>query len=119
MSCKLSGVPTAGQAAAKRVAAYTARGLSIRATKKAQKKQGEYRGGVPPFGFTYDDARRMLVPVPSQQKALRRIRQLHAEGMTSRAISADLAQRGIKVSHVTITKIVASAAAGRGAICAI
>jgi hypothetical protein len=35
--------------------------------------------------------------------------------MASRAISADLAQRGIKVSHVTITKIVASAAAGPGA----
>lgn len=55
------------------------------------------------------------MPVPEQQKALRRIRKLHAEGMTSRAISADLAQRGIKVSHVTITKIVAPAAAGRGA----
>ena len=114
MSRKSSGVPTAEQTAAKRVAAYRARGLGIRATKKAQKKRGEYRGGVPPFGFTYDDDRRKLVPVPAQQKALRRIRQLHADGMTSRAISADLAQRGIKVSHVTITKIVASAAAGRG-----
>ena len=87
----------------------------IRATKEVQKKRGKYRGGVPPFGFTYDDDRRKLVPIPSQQKALRRIRKLHAEGMASRAIRADLAQRGIKVSHVTITKIVASAVAGRGA----
>jgi uncharacterized protein YoaH (UPF0181 family) len=60
-----------------------------------------------------DCPRRYLVP--EQHKALRRIRKLHAEGMASRAISADLAQRGIKVSHVTITKIVASAAAGRSA----
>jgi uncharacterized protein YoaH (UPF0181 family) len=110
MSRRSSGVPTAEQAAA-----YTARALGIRATKKAQKKRGEYRGGVPPFGFTHDGDRRMLVPIPSQQKALDRIRELHAEGMTSRAISADLAQRGIKVSHVTIAKIVASPAAGRGA----
>ena len=95
---------------------WVARGQRIKATKDAQKKRGEYRGGVPPFGFTYDDDRRKLVPIPSQQKALRRIRTLHAAGMASRAISADLAQRGIKVSHVTITKIVASAAAGRGAI---
>jgi DNA invertase Pin-like site-specific DNA recombinase len=87
----------------------------IRATKKAQKKRSEYRGGAPPFGFTYDDDRRKLVPRPAQQKALRRIRKLHAEGMASRAIGADLAQRGIKVSHVTITKLIASAAAGRGA----
>jgi len=35
--------------------------------------------------------------------------------MASRAISADLAQHGIKLSHVTITKIVISTAAGRGA----
>ena len=93
---------------------WVARGQRIKATKDAQKKRGEYRGGVPPFGFTCDDSRK-LVPIPSQQKALRRIQKLHAAGMASRAISADLAQRGIKVSHVTITKIVASAAAGRGA----
>jgi hypothetical protein len=35
--------------------------------------------------------------------------------MASRAISADLAQHGIKLSHITITKIVVSAAAGPGA----
>jgi uncharacterized protein YoaH (UPF0181 family) len=90
-----------------------ARGQRIRATKKAQKKRGEYRGGVPPFGFTHNDDRRMLVPIPSQQKALHRIRKLHAEGMASRAISADLARRGIKLSHVTITKIVARGGKGR------
>jgi hypothetical protein len=34
--------------------------------------------------------------------------------MALRGISDDLAQRGIKVSHVTIARLVASAAAGRG-----
>jgi hypothetical protein len=47
---------------------WTVRGQRIKATKDAQKKRGEYRGGVPPFGFTYDDDRRKLVPIPSQQK---------------------------------------------------
>ena len=92
-----------------------ARTPRMKATKEAQKRRGEYRGGAAPFGFTYDDDRRKLVPRPAQQKALRRIRKLHAEGMASRAISADLAQRGIKVSHGTIAKLVASAGAGRGA----
>jgi len=84
-----------------------ARAQRMKATKEAQKKRGEYRGGAAPFGFTYDNDRRKLVPIPSQQKALRRIRQLHAEGIPSRSISADLARRGIKLSHVTITKIIA------------
>jgi DNA invertase Pin-like site-specific DNA recombinase len=84
-----------------------ARAQRMKATKEAQKKRGEYRGGVPPFGFTYDGDRRKLVPIPSQQKALRRIQKLHGEGMPSRTISADLAKRGIKLSHVTITKIIA------------
>jgi uncharacterized protein YoaH (UPF0181 family) len=84
-----------------------ARAHRIRATKEAQKKRGENRGGVAPFGFTCHHDRRKLVPIPTRQKALRRIRKLHAEGIASHAISADLAKRAINVSHVTITKIVA------------
>jgi DNA invertase Pin-like site-specific DNA recombinase len=40
-------------------------GERIRATKQAQKARGEYLGGVAPFGWIYDDARK-LVPVPEQ-----------------------------------------------------
>ena len=81
-------------------------GERIRATKRAQKARGEYLGGKAPFGFTYD-ADRKLVPVAEQQKALRRIRTLHGEGLSPYKISADLASRGVKLSHVTIRKVIA------------
>lgn len=86
-------------------------GERIRGTKRRQKEAGEYLGGPPPFGWTYAKSeaggRPKLVQVPEQQKALRRIRQLHAEGLSSHKIAADLKARGLPaVSHVTIRKIV-------------
>lgn len=80
-------------------------GERIRATKRAQKARGEYLGGKPPFGFAYD-ADHNLVEVPKQQRAIRRIRKLRAEGLSSHKISSDLAKHGIKCSHVTILKII-------------
>jgi hypothetical protein len=80
-------------------------GERIRATKRAQRARGEYLGGPPPFGYTYCDGK--LMPVPEQQRELRRIRKLHADGLSPYKISADLASRGVKLSHVTIRKIVA------------
>ena len=79
----------------------------IRESKQRQKANGEYLGGPPPFGWVYDDAERRLVPVPEQQKALRRIKKLAAEGLSPYKISADLAERGVKLSHVTVRKIIA------------
>ena len=58
------------------------------------------------FGFTYG-ADRKLVPVPEQQRELRRIKRLHAEGLSPYKISADLAERCVKLSHITIRKIIA------------
>ena len=81
-------------------------GERIRATKQAQKARGEYLGGRPPFGFVYDDDKR-LQPVPEQQAVLRRIRKLAGEGLTPRKISRTLAMRGVKLSHVTVGKILA------------
>ena len=82
-------------------------GERIRATKRAQKARGEYLGGVAPFGWVYDDERN-LVPVPEQQRELRRIRNLATDGLSPYKISADLATRGVKLSHVTIRKILAT-----------
>jgi transposase-like protein len=48
------------------------------------------------------------VLVPEQQREIRRIRQLAAKGLSPRKISADLAERGVKLSHVTIAEIVTS-----------
>jgi DNA invertase Pin-like site-specific DNA recombinase len=84
-------------------------GERIRATKQAQKARGEYLGGRAPYGFVYDDAKQ-LQPVPEQQATLRRIRKLAGDGLSPRKISITLAQRGVKLSHVTVGKILA----GRG-----
>ena len=81
-------------------------GERIRATKQAQKARGEYLGGRAPFGFIYDDAKR-LQPVPEQQAVLRRIRKLAGDGLTPRKISLTLAMNGVKLSHVTVGKIIA------------
>jgi putative DNA-invertase from lambdoid prophage Rac len=86
-------------------------GERIRATKRAQKARGEYLGGKAQFGWTYD-ADRKLVPVPDQQRELRRIRKLAADGLSPYKISDDLAARGVKLSHVTVRKIIARHAAG-------
>ena len=81
-------------------------GERIRQTKRAQKARGEYLGGKPPFGFSYD-AEHRLVPVPEQQRALRRIKKLAADGLSPYRISAALANNGVKLSHVTVRKIIA------------
>jgi DNA invertase Pin-like site-specific DNA recombinase len=82
-------------------------GERIRATKQRQKLNGQYSGGVPPFGWTYDAERRM-VPIPEQQAELRRIHQLAANGLSPRQISADLGSRGVKLSHVSVRNILTS-----------
>ena len=81
-------------------------GERIRASKRAQKARGEYLGGKPPFGFVYD-ADRKLVKEPAQQRSIARIRRLAAEGLSPYRISDDLALRGVKLSHVTVRKIIA------------
>jgi DNA invertase Pin-like site-specific DNA recombinase len=81
----------------------------IKATKQRQKQNGEFSGGIAPFGWRYDESKR-LVPIPEQQQELRRIKRMHIKGLSPYKISADLASRGVKLSHVTIRKITA----GRG-----
>jgi hypothetical protein len=73
-----------------------------RATKRTQKARAERSKA--PFGFIYDAGR--LVTFPKEQNALRRIRELHAEGLSPRKISTALASQGVKLSHVTIRKVI-------------
>jgi DNA invertase Pin-like site-specific DNA recombinase len=79
-------------------------GERIRAAKRAQKARGEYSGQRAPFGFAYD-ANHNLVPEKKQQQTVRLIRKLYEKGQSPRKISADLAIQGIRLSHVTIAKI--------------
>jgi DNA invertase Pin-like site-specific DNA recombinase len=94
----------------------------IKATKVRQRQMGQYSGGHRQFGWTVDadrqlvahrqfgwtvDADRQLVAVPEEQRAIRRIAELHAQGLSPYKIAADLKERGTPVSHVTIRKIIA------------
>jgi DNA invertase Pin-like site-specific DNA recombinase len=82
----------------------------IKATKQRQKARGEFSGGVAPYGWVYDRDHK-LVAVPEQQKTIQRIRQLARKGPSPYKISADLAANGVKLSHVTVRKIIAAGAA--------
>jgi uncharacterized protein YoaH (UPF0181 family) len=65
------------------------------------------RGGALPFGYRRDPDGKPRVPVPEQQKAIARIHRLRAKGLSLRAISAKLADNGIKLSHNAVGRIVA------------
>jgi putative DNA-invertase from lambdoid prophage Rac len=78
-------------------------GERIRATKQRQKANNQFSGGLP-FGYAVGPNRK-LVPVKEQQAAIKRIHLLRAKGLSLRAISDDLAVRGIKLSHVTIRRL--------------
>jgi len=77
----------------------------ISEAKADQRKRGLHLGGTAPFGFTID-AQGVLVPEPAQQRAIKRARELHTRGLSLRAIQADLARRGHKVSHVLVSRLV-------------
>ena len=80
-------------------------------TKRAQRKRGEYLGGVVPFGYRKSEDGITLVPIPEQQAAIRRIIKLRSEGVSSQRISAALKADGIRLSHVSVLKIAARVAA--------
>src|SRR3954454_13594890 len=73
--------------------------------KADQRQRGRYLGGTVPFGWRVGDNGE-LVEVPEQQKAIRRARALRAKGTSLRAIAADLAKRGVRLSHEGVKRIV-------------
>jgi len=79
----------------------------IAEVKRDQRQRGRYLGGKQPFGWTVENGE--LVAVPVQQAAIKRMRQLQAEGLSLRAISARLAaEDNITITHAGIAKILAA-----------
>lgn len=86
---------------------------------KAKRGRGEKTGGQVPFGFRVVcvemDAkgreRKILAPDAGEQEAIRRMRELRAEGLGFRAIADRLKSEGIRgrgcsrLSHVTVFRI--------------
>jgi DNA invertase Pin-like site-specific DNA recombinase len=75
--------------------------------KEGKRQKGGHIGGTAPFGYQVEgkgrDAR--LIPVPEQQAAIRKIKELRAEGRSLRAIAATLAEDGIKLSHEGVAAV--------------
>lgn len=76
----------------------------IRDVKADQKKRNRYLGGSVPFGWTLGDDGE-LVKDDAQQVAIRRMKAMHAKGLSLRAISAELADTGFTISHAGVKNI--------------
>ena len=86
----------------------------ISQVKADQRARGHFLGGVRPFGFQLvgEGKDKRLVPDAAEQAAIARMVELKAEGKSLRAIAADLAVSGLRISHVAVQKALAQAARG-------
>ncbi len=79
--------------------------------KADQKSRGRYLGGAVPFGYRKvvksegGKQIKQLEPVPKEQGAIKRMRRLHREGKSLRAISQDMKKRGHDVSHEGVKRV--------------
>lgn len=62
----------------------------IRDVKEGQKVKGRYLGGIIPYGYTVEDGQ--LIPNAEQQQKKELIMTLHSQGLSSRAIAAQLGE---------------------------
>jgi putative DNA-invertase from lambdoid prophage Rac len=87
----------------------------IRDVKADQRKRQRYLGGIVPFGWRIGEDG-ALVEVPDQQRAIQRIVELRREGLSLRAISASMAEDGVKLSHEGVKNVLVSANGGNAHI---
>ena len=82
-------------------------GIAERITevKADQRRRGRYLGGAVPFGHRVAADGKQLEPAPKEQAAIKRIRRLHREGKSLRAISQDMKKRGQDVSYQGVKRI--------------
>jgi DNA invertase Pin-like site-specific DNA recombinase len=80
----------------------------ITEVKRDQRQRGRYLGGTPPFGWRVGEAGE-LVPVPEQQRALKRMRTLRAKGLALRTIADEMTAAGVQISHMGVKKALAVA----------
>ena len=73
--------------------------------KADQKSRGLYLGGSVPFGYRVARDSKHLEPVPKEQAAIKRIRRLHREDKSLRAISQDMKKRGHDLSHEGVKRV--------------
>jgi putative DNA-invertase from lambdoid prophage Rac len=80
--------------------------------KADHRKQGRFLGGAVPFGYRRGgEGNEFLVPHDAEQKAIREIRRLKAQGKPLRAIADAMRAKGIAISHVGVANVLRSARA--------
>lgn len=84
--------------------------VRMRSRKRQQKIEGRYLGGNPPFGFTADKDGK-LRPDTKKFQALNLMKKRRAQGASLRAIAAELAKKGIKISHSGVASALRTAKA--------
>src|SRR3982075_2502191 len=68
----------------------------IRDVKADQRRRQRYLGGKVPFGWRVENNGE-LIPVPAQQRAIKRMKELRRAGHSLRSISAALAKSGVRL----------------------
>jgi DNA invertase Pin-like site-specific DNA recombinase len=82
--------------------------------KRDQRERGRFLGGKRPIGYRVGPDGE-LVEDPQERTALAQARELHAQGLSLRKISASLAKQGVAISRATLHRALAEE--GRGARC--
>lgn len=73
----------------------------------AKRSKGGHIGGSAPFGYRVEGRGHgaTLVEVPEQQQAIAKAKGLRDAGLSLRAISRELSEDGIKVSHEALRRV--------------
>jgi DNA invertase Pin-like site-specific DNA recombinase len=81
--------------------------------KRDQKTRGRYLGGKPPFGWRVEGQGReaILIEVPEQQRAIRRMKRLRGDGASLWTIARKLTAAGMPISHMGVKKALQQQAA--------
>jgi DNA invertase Pin-like site-specific DNA recombinase len=77
----------------------------VRDVKADQRMRGRYLGGTAPFGYRVGEDGELIAD-PEQQKAIKRMRELHRSGRSLRAIAEDMKERGIEISHAGVKRLI-------------
>jgi putative DNA-invertase from lambdoid prophage Rac len=79
----------------------------ISTVKADQKRRGRHLGGDRPFGYRVEGEGKtaVLVPDEGEQALIREAAAARAQGASFRAIATQLSERGHKISHVSVARV--------------
>ena len=72
--------------------------------KANERSKGRYLGGTRPFGYQVNEANE-LIKDDNEQKIINKVKVLNIQGKSLRTIASLISNDGIKISHVTVKRI--------------